>query len=99
MDDELRALFLATELRAHLVTLPPKGRKRLVDAILECICHNCGMPEGHAFCGPDAEESYYESFEVVQARPAPVPYEDKRPYASYVVRTEGIPATLEEWLR
>lgn len=105
MDDELRALFLATELRAHLVTMSPAARKRLVDAIMENVCRSCGMSSDHPFCDagwdPPVEDEPYAEYSVTQEphweRQAAIVKEDKRPYAGYYCYVKGQPRTLEEW--
>lgn len=101
MDDELRALFLATELRAHLVTMTAGARKRLVDAILEDVCRSCGLPADHPFCDagwePEApEQEPYAEYSVTEEKEA-LPYEDKRDYAGFYCYVKGQPRTLEEW--
>lgn len=108
MDDELRALFIATELRAHLVTMSRGARKRLVAGILEGLCRSCGGPADHAFC--DAETDFsplptddepYEELTVTPTagweRKAAVVKEDGRPYAGYYCYVKGQPRTLEQW--
>jgi CDGSH-type Zn-finger protein len=107
MDDELRALFLATELRAHLVTMAPGARKRLVDAVLENVCRSCGLPADHPFCDagwepPPPEAEPYAEYSVTQESAADervLGYEDPREYAGYYCYVKGQPRTLAEWVR
>lgn len=103
MDDETRALFCATELRAHLLTLAPPARKRLLDAILENVCRVCAMPADHSFCDgewdPPVVQEDEEPYAAYAVAEEPKRFVDARDYAGYYCYVKGQPRSLEEWKR